>query len=146
MSSVGSSTRISGSGSGLSRVGDGVADVDDSRPTTAQMSPARTSSDLLAAQAVEHEQFGDCSFVVRAVALEQRDAFARSKLAANDAADADPADVVAVVERGDQHLQRGVGVDLRRRHVLQDRLEQRLHVVGLDRRLRAWPSPCVAEA
>jgi hypothetical protein len=50
------------------------------------------------------------------------------RTAALDAADADDADVVVVVEAGDAHLERAVGVDRRRRHVLHDRLEQRGHV------------------
>ena len=39
-------------------------------------------------------------------------------LPANDVADADAADVIAVIERHDQHLQRRVRLDLGRRHVL----------------------------
>ena len=56
-------------------------------------------------------------------------------LPANDLADGDAADVVAVVERDDQHLQRRVQVDVRRRHVLQDRVEQRLKILGRDRQV-----------
>jgi hypothetical protein len=51
-------------------------------------------------------------------------------LAALDAADADRADVARVVELAHLQLQRAVDVDVRRRAVLDDRLEQRRHVAA----------------
>ena len=50
--------------------------------------------------------------------------------AVEDAADGDAAEVVAGVEVGDQHLQRRVDVAARRRHVLDDRVEQRPQVLA----------------
>ena len=61
----------------------------------------------------------------------------RLDLAALDAADADDADVVAVAERGDAHLERAVHVHRRRRHVVDDGLEQRRHVAAAHVRLEA---------
>ena len=75
--------------------------------------------------------------------MQQGDALVLADLAGEDPADGDPADVIAVVERDDQHLQRGVRLDLRRRHVLHDGVEQRLQVrsAGMLRSVVAMPSP-----
>src|SRR5262249_3964360 len=45
-------------------------------------------------------------------------------LPGDDAANGDAADVIAVVQRDNQHLQRGVGSDLRRWDVLEDGIVQ----------------------
>ena len=54
-----------------------------------------------------------------------RDLLADLHRAALDTANADAADVVVIVDRGDQHLGRALGIDLRRGDVLEDLLEQR---------------------
>ena len=60
-----------------------------------------------------------------------RDLLADLERAALDAADADAADIVVVVDRGDQHLGRALEIDLRRRDMLEDLLEQRGQVGAL---------------
>jgi hypothetical protein len=57
-------------------------------------------------------------------------------VAAEDLADCDPADVVAPVDVGDEHVERLVRLGERRRHVLEDRLEEGTHVLLLVARLR----------
>ena len=56
--------------------------------------------------------------------------------AAADPADAQPPDIARVIERGDLELQRLIGVAHRRRHVREDRLEQRAHVGAFRARVR----------
>ena len=55
-----------------------------------------------------------------------------------DAAGQDTAEERIGLERRHQHAEGGIGFDLRRRHVAQDQVEQRLHVLvlGLQRRRR----------
>ena len=50
--------------------------------------------------------------------------------AAGDAADADAADELVVVDRGDEHLRRGLGIALRRGDVLENRVKQRAQVLA----------------
>src|SRR5690606_12795007 len=50
-------------------------------------------------------------------------------LAALDAANADHAEEAVVVQLGDLHLERAVNLDVRSRHVINDGLEQGVHVV-----------------
>ena len=64
--------------------------------------------------------------------------------AVEDAADRDAAEVVARVEVGDQQLQRRVGIAARRRHVLDDRVEQRPQVLARRRRHRRVAVPARA--
>jgi hypothetical protein len=54
----------------------------------------------------------------------------RWHLAVEDAADRDAAQIVAGVEVRHQHLQRRVDVAARRRHVLEDRVEQRTQILA----------------
>ena len=63
-------------------------------------------------------------------AAEPQDAVARADGAAADSADREAALVRVVVERGDLQLQRRGGLTHRRRHVVEDGVEQRLQVVG----------------
>ncbi len=62
------------------------------------------------------------------VAVAKRNILAGTNGAAPDAADTDAADVGVVVERGDLKLQRRLRIRGRRRHVREDRFEQRVHV------------------
>ena len=67
----------------------------------------------------------------RTVIVADRDLLANLHRAALDAADADAANILVVVDRGNQHLGRAFGVDLRRRDVLQNLLKQRGQVGAL---------------
>ena len=69
-----------------------------------------------------------------AFAVDHRDRHVLLQRAALDAADADHADEVVVVQLADAHLERAVAVDRRRRHVLHDRLEQRVMSLRARRR------------
>ena len=69
-----------------------------------------------------------CALRSRAVALHERDRHVALHDAAADAADAHQADVGVVVEARHLQLQRPFELDGRRRHVVDDGFEQRLHV------------------
>ena len=70
--------------------------------------------------------------------VEHGDFLPRREPSAADASDAKPADVTRVIERGDLELQRPVRVADRRRHVLEDRFEQRAHVGALRAPRAPW--------
>ena len=65
---------------------------------------------LNALEAGEGEELGDAGLLERAVAFGDGDIVADVERALEDAADGDAAEVVGVVEVGDQDLQRAVGV------------------------------------
>ena len=65
-----------------------------------------------------------------AFAVDNRNLLVRLNFAALDAADADHAQVVVIVQLRDLHLQRAVQIDVWRRYVVDDRLVQRGHVVS----------------
>ena len=56
------------------------------------------------------------------------DVHARLEHAAGDAADADAPDILGVVDGGNQHLRRAVGIAFRRGNVFQDGIEQRAQI------------------
>ena len=62
--------------------------------------------------------------------LHDRDGVADLHAAVEDPADRDAAEVVARVEVGDEQLQRRVGIAARRRHVLDDGVEQRPQILA----------------
>ena len=125
---VGSSTWIGSSTTGSMRHVNMSPMSASSMPTTAQMSPAWTSVGLLATHALEGEEVLDVGLVAAAVVLDDEDALAVVQRAREDAADADTADEVRVVDGADLHRDRTVDVDVGRRDVLDDRVEQRDHV------------------
>ena len=95
------------------------------------MSPAGGLLDVDALQAVEGEELGDLGLAGHVPSsLQTDDRVADLHAAVEDAADGDAAEVVARVEVGDEHLQRRVGVAARRRHVLDDRVEQRPQILA----------------
>ncbi len=119
-------------GDGLVEVGDGVADV---HVLQADHGADVAGADLVrldAPEAIEDVELGDGVVDAPAVRLEMGDALALLDLAGEHPADGDAANVIAVVQRDDQHLQGGVQIDVRRRHVLQNGVEQRPEVGALD--------------
>ncbi len=92
---------------------------------------------LLAAHALEGEELLDVGLVAAAVVLDHQDALAVVQRAREDAADADAADEVRVVDGADLHRDRTVDVDVGRRDVVDDRVEQRDHVHVARRRARS---------
>ena len=101
--------------------------------------------DLDAVEPEEAEHLHDTLAARAALAVDDRDVHAAAQHAALDAADADRADVARVVELRDLQLQRTVAIDVRRRAMLHDRLEQRRHVAAAVRRDRASRNPAMAE-
>ena len=92
------------------------------------MSPASASVMDLRVEALEAVELHELRVAFLAVALHERDGHVAFHDAAADAADADQADVRVVVEARNLQLERTVRIDVRRRHVVDDRFEQRLHV------------------
>ena len=86
---------------------------------------------IYAAQPAEAEQFGDACILQRAIELGDGHFFAGAQGAVEDARDGQPAEVVAVIEVGHQHLQRRRGIPGGERNSFQNRLKQRLQI-------RAW--------
>ena len=78
-----------------------------------------------------------------ASSLQHRDRVADLDAAVEDAADRDAAEVVARIEVGDEQLQRRVGIAARRRHVLDDRVEQRAQVLARPVLIVGWPCPAL---
>ena len=98
------------------------------RDDVAERSAFRVDA-LEALELVELRDARVARFVARAAA--DRDGLADLHGAALDAADADAAHVVVVVDVREQHLRRAVEVALGRRNLADDRLEQRLHIGAL---------------
>jgi len=84
----------------------------------------------LALQPLEDVDLLDLGAALGFVAVHHRDFLARPDAAMGDAADADAADVAGIVERTDLQLQRPFDIDIGLCHMLEDRLEQRLHVLA----------------
>jgi hypothetical protein len=83
-------------------------------------------------EAHETQHLQNPTLALVAIAVDHRDGGVGLHRAALDAAHADDADVGVVVQARDAHLERTVGVDLRRVHVLDDGFEQRGHVAIAD--------------
>ena len=81
------------------------------------------------AESLERGQVGDPLARLGAVRRDVDQRLAGPDHAAVDPADRDPAPVRVVVERADQHLDRRLGLDLRRGNRVDDRVEQRAQVV-----------------
>jgi hypothetical protein len=79
--------------------------------------------DLMPFEAEEAKHLQHLGVAGLAFAVDHRDLLVGLDRAALDAADADDADVVAVVERGHAHLERTVEIDRRRRDMVDDGLE-----------------------
>ena len=99
-----------------------------STPTTAAMSPASTSEHLGTAQIVEGEELLDRGRLALAIVLDHEDLVARVDGTGVDAADADATHEVGVVDGHALHGERAVDVDLGRGQVVDDHVEQRVHV------------------
>ena len=142
--SVGSSTTTRGRARGGSRIADRVADVDVLQPDHGDDVAGRRPLDLVPAEVVEDVDGDDPRGLTALVGLHQGHVLPGADRAGIDAADGDPAHVVGPIQRGDQHLQRGVGIDLRAGNLLQHQVQQRLHRVAGLARGRAWRSRACA--
>ena len=89
--------------------------------------------DGLAAQLLDGVQGNELCVVRLGVAMvvTDRDLLTDLHRAALDTADADAADIFVVVDRGNEHLGRALGVNVRRRDMLEDLLEQRGQILAL---------------
>src|ERR1019366_1126154 len=90
----------------------------------------RSFRDVGALEAGKAEELGDFCFMKGAVALGDRNVFARLHGSIKNAGDGEAAEIVAVVEIRDQDLQRAVGVSLRRGNGVDDRLKQQTQVLA----------------
>ncbi len=77
------------------------------------------------------EERGHVAAFAASVAMDANDGVADGDPAADDAPEGDAAEVIAVVEVGDEHLKIGLGRDRRRRDVFHDRFEERRHVFAV---------------
>src|SRR5207249_2966510 len=71
---------------------------------------------------------GDRGAFGYATAVKTDNRIANADTAADDPAERDPAEIVAVIEIRNQHLEKWFGRNLRRRHGFNDALKQRRHV------------------
>ena len=111
------------------RIRDRLADRDVREPGEADDVSGERLGDLDPLQPFEREQLGDAGRLRRAVELEHDDRIVDGDVAVEDAADGDPAEIVARIEIRDQHLQRRLRVAARRRHVIDDGVEERPQVL-----------------
>ncbi len=118
------------------RIGERVADVEALDAGDADDVARRRLVDLDPLQAGECEQLRQPvpEFGRAAVVLDLRDRRVDLRAAAENAADADAADVLVVVDRADQHLERAFFARRLRRRA-QDRVEERLEVGAGNRRI-----------
>src|SRR5690606_8592420 len=89
---------------------------------------------------LEREYLADLGRAAILVPMAQCDGLARAERAATDAPDTNASDIRVVVEGRDLQLKRGFELGLRRRNVLQHRLEKRAHVPLLPGRIGAGPA------
>ncbi len=126
-----------GSGSDVRRIAQGVRDLGLGDAGEGHDVAGAGRLDFDARQAVKAQNLRDPLGALLAFAIDDRDGHAALDRAALDAADADGADVARVIEQRDLQLQRAVGIDVGRRTMLDDGLEQRLHVAVAHRRIEA---------
>ena len=100
----------------------GVADIDRLKADDGADVAGGDGVDLLAAEAFERVELDD-ALARGAVVAEDHDGLALVDGAGEDLADADTADVVGLVEGGDEHLERRLRANGRRRDVLDDGVE-----------------------
>ena len=110
MAMVGSSMVMTGSGAGFSTSVMVSPMLMPSTPATATMSPSSVASMSVRFSPAKENSLVILVFCMRAVALGDGDFFAGAQRAVEDARDGQAAEIVAVVEIGDQHLQRPVGI------------------------------------
>ena len=131
IASVGSSTVIGGSASGMSSDASVVPIARSSTPVTSTMSPAAADSTGVRSSPVNvntcpiFARGGICTRLERAV--QHCHVLTRGNAPATHAADAEAPHVARIIEGADLQLQTAVDVGLGGRHVRQDGLEQRLH-------------------
>ena len=113
---------------GLGR-GDGLADRDPLEAGQGHDLAAVGRRGFDALQAVEGVELRHLGRLEASVPLGDGDGLAHRDAAGEDPADAEAAEVVAVVEVRDEELQNGLGAPARRRDVLQDRLEERAQIL-----------------
>ena len=143
MSSVGSSMVRGGSALGLPKFADRVADLGIVEADDRAHVAGADLVHFLLGQAVELQHLHDGVVERGAICLPDHGHFlVLPDLAGEHAADDDLADELAVLKRGDLHLERRVLVHVRGGHVVEDRVEQRLQILRRRRRDRWWRCRC----
>ncbi len=112
------------------RIADGVRDIQLAQ-TGDRDDIARFSDVALdTLQTQMGQNFTDFTITGFAFAINDSDLLVRLHFTALDAADADDANVVVVVQLGDLHLQRAIKVNVRCRYAIDDSLIQRSHILS----------------
>ncbi len=111
-------------------VGDRLTDSDVFDTRQADDIARRRVRDVDSAQALEREQLRDLRFLDATVQLADRDGVTDLDPSVEHAADGDAPEVVARIEVRHQHLERRVGVAPRRRHTVDDGVEERPQVLA----------------
>ena len=127
---VGSSTAIGVSALRSTHVGDGFADGDVLDAGEADDVAGGGVGDVDAAQALEGEELRHLRLLHPAVELADRNRIADFDPAVEHAPDGDASQVVAGVEVGHEHLQRRLGIAPRRRHAVDDDVEERPQILA----------------
>ena len=109
-------------------IGDGFADLDFVEASQADDIAGMSFVDLNSGHALVVENRADLPFDLGAVATFEDDLLCHADFTANDFAESDPAEVVAIIEIGDQQLEIVTGVGAWRRDVFHDRVVERLHI------------------
>ena len=99
---------------------------------------------LGALEAGEGEELGDLDLLQREIAARNHDFVAGMQRALEDASDGDAAEVLRVVEIGDQNLQRGLWIAFGGRNGVDDGLEERLQIGARDVAISVVAVPCLA--
>ena len=121
---------------GLLDARDGVADIDRFEPDHGADVTGRHFRGFGSPQSVKNIQLGDSFLALRAVPVNDGHVMTGADRAGKHAPDADAADVIAVVQRGNEHLKRRIGLDVGWRYVVDDRVEQSENVIRVLGRIR----------
>ena len=112
------------------RAGDGFPDGDALHPRDRQNIAGDADDFVHALQPFERIELRDFGGLERAVALDDGHGVAVIQRAARNAADAQTAEIIAVIEVGDEHLEDAGAIAGGRGNVLDDGLEERAEVGG----------------
>ena len=122
-----------GQGLGVVRAGDRFTDIHLIKARYGHQIAGPGLVDFDAREPLEAEQLADAAPFDTAVIPNQGDGLAVADRAVVDLADHDPAQEIGIIEGGHLHLQGLLRIADGGRHMAQDRVKERLHVVALDR-------------
>ena len=114
---------------GIVGTGDSVAYIDGVEARYGADIASADGLDLLSAEAVEQMELQDFLQGMQIVGVDYGNGLAFADLSGEDAAYGDSADVIGIFDAGHEHLERGIGNDLRRGDIFYDGLENKLHII-----------------